>query len=105
MSLVKCPTFPPELKTTAAQEDIKVRFSVLDFWGNRQNVDVPLADVMPPLAGLTPGAARAVAAEPVLPVTVHGDRKYILSLRYGHVIDGKKLRALLDGSLQSTKSI
>jgi TMEM70/TMEM186/TMEM223 protein family len=80
----------------------RVRFSVLDFWGNRENVDVPVADVMPPLAGLSAAAATAVAAEPVLPVTVHGDRQYILSLRYGHVIDGKKLRALLDGSLHNS---
>lgn len=103
LSLVKYPT-AQEMETTA-QEEIKVRFSVLDFWGNREDIDVPIVDVMPPLAGLSPHAATALAAEAVLPLTVHGDRKYILSLRYGHVIDGKKLRALLDGSLQSRKFI
>lgn len=58
-----------------------------------------LEDVVPPLAGLPPAAAAAVAAQPLLPVAVSGDRQYVLSLRYGHVLDGPGLRALLDGSL------
>lgn len=74
-----------------------VRFSVLDFWGNREDVDVDAAEIVPPLAGLPPAAVRALAAEPALPVHVTGDRKLILSLRYGHIVDGPALKALLEG--------
>jgi hypothetical protein len=78
----------------------KVRFSVLDFWGNREDVDIDLVDLVPPLRGLVPPIATAVASEPFLPVTASGDRQYILSLRYGTIVDKELLKALLDGSLE-----
>lgn len=76
-----------------------VRFSVLDFWGNRENKDVDVRDVVPPLQGLAPVAATAVAAQPFLPLAVVGDRQYILSLKYGRVVHGDLLRNVLDGTL------
>lgn len=66
-----------------------------------QDVDVALEDLMPPLSGLLPAAARAVAAQPMLPITASGDRQYVLSVRYGHIVDAEKLRAVLDGSIAS----
>ena len=91
----------PEKLETNTCPPTKVRFSVLDFWGNREDVDALIDDVVPPLAGLTPPEATAAAAEPFLPVTVSGDRQYVLSVRYGNVVDGKALKALLNGSLDS----
>jgi hypothetical protein len=64
-----------------------------------QDIDAALEDVVPPLAGLQPAATNAVALQPMLPVSVSGDRQYVLSLRYGAVLDGPALRALLDGTL------
>jgi len=78
----------------------KVRFSVLDFWGNREDVDIDIDGLVPPLRGLEPPVATAVALEPFLPITASGDRQYILSLRYGTVVDKELLKALLDGSLE-----
>jgi hypothetical protein len=78
----------------------KVRFSVLDFWGNREDVDIDVYDLVPPLKGLVPSVAAAVASEPFLPLTASGDRQYILSLRYGTVVDKELLKSLLNGSLE-----
>lgn len=77
----------------------KVRFSVLDFWGNRENVDVALREVVPPLGELPPAAAALVASEPFLPISVSGDRQYIVSLRFGIIMDKERLKALLEGKL------
>lgn len=82
----------------------KVRFSVLDFWGNREDVDVPIEDLIPPLEGLQPGVANAVAAEPFLPVQASGDRQFIISLRYGQVVDKEGLKGLLEGKLLERQS-
>jgi hypothetical protein len=67
-------------------------------------VDVDLYDVVPPLKGLLPPVAAAVASEPFVPITASGDRQYILSLRYGTVVDKELLRSLLDGSLEEKLS-
>jgi len=92
------PTGEMQLKETRSPGQLpRVRFSVLDFWGNRENADFDVEDIVPPLEGLSPAAATMAASEPALPVHAIGDRKFILSLRYGHVIDGATLRALLEG--------
>ncbi|KAL4547201.1 hypothetical protein Ndes2526B_g07974 [Nannochloris sp. 'desiccata'] len=100
------PATATEKATTSTAEGptaavpLKVRFSVLDFWGNREDVNIDLFDLVPPLRGLVPPVAAAVASEPFLPVTASGDRQYILSLRYGTIVDKEVLKALLDGSLE-----
>ncbi|KAK9835227.1 hypothetical protein WJX81_007269 [Elliptochloris bilobata] len=41
----------------------RLRFSVLDFWGNRQEHVVRAADVIPPFEGLERGAAKELAGQ------------------------------------------
>jgi hypothetical protein len=74
------------------------RLSVLDFWGRREDVVAPLGEVAAPLAGLAAGAASAEAARPLLPLRV-GRRQFVLSVRYGRVLEPALLRALLAGAL------
>lgn len=80
-----------------------VRFSVLDFWGNRENVDVPIQRVVPSFKGLSQAALRHAASEPAFPIIVEGERQFIVSLRYGQVIDGHMLKRLLDGTAMVEK--
>jgi hypothetical protein len=48
-----------------------LRFSVLDFWGNREDVDVPISALSPPpLRGVSPKAANELAAQLLFPVNV-----------------------------------
>jgi hypothetical protein len=77
----------------------KARFSVLDFWGRREDIDVDLEDVVPPFAGLEQVAIASLAMQPALPIAVSGShaRQYIVSLRYGDLVDKEGLRALLEG--------
>ncbi|KAL4448002.1 hypothetical protein ABPG75_005221 [Micractinium tetrahymenae] len=84
----------------AAGAPPRVRLSVLDFWGNREDNDIPLGKLVPPLAQLPEAAANAALGDPLLPVDVEGDRQYFLSLRYGRVADPATLRALLRGQLE-----
>lgn len=81
------------------QNTAVVRFSVLDFWGNREDVDVSPTDILPP-------TGVAMEAVPFFPVGVVGDRQYILSLRYGHVLNRDLLYEVLtgQGKLASTPS-
>ena len=77
---------PPEGDSTKAV----VRFSVLGFWGNRENVDVSIKDILP-IEGI------AVDKIPFFPVTVTGDRQYVLSFRYGHIANRNLLNKVLTG--------
>jgi len=69
----------------------------------QQDNDVALQSLVPPLADLAEPAQRAALAESLLPVDVEGDRQYFLSLRYGSVVDGPALRALLTGQLRGQR--
>eukprot|EP00887_Chlorella_sp_A99_P004626 scaffold4.g4626.t1 len=94
---------------------LRVRLSVLDFWGNREDNDVALDRLVPPLAGLPPGARGAAAAEPLMPLDVEGDRQYYLSavcrpllfysLRYGRMADAAVLQQLLAGELPEQRQL
>lgn len=44
----------------------------------RQDNDIPLQALVPPLAALPEAAQRTALAEPLLPVDVEGDRQYFL---------------------------
>lgn len=83
----------PQGQPTAA------RFSVLDFWGHRENNDVPLEDVVPPLQGVLPQVRAVMLREALIPIDVEGDRQYFLSLRYGLLLNKPLLLALLEGRL------
>ena len=79
------------------QNNSRIRLSVLDFWGSREDNDVCIADLIPPLLGRSPQAAAAILAEPLIPLDVEGDRQYFLSVKYGILEDKEKLRKLLEG--------
>lgn len=79
-----------------AASPTRVRFSVLDFWGNRQNVEVPIDQVIPPCP---PGTPRTTLAAPFVPVQALGDRQYFVSLRYGRVVNPDRLKWLLTRAL------
>lgn len=75
----------------------RVQISTLDFWGARQNLDVELSDVVPPLRGLSDAELAAAAGHVLLPLEVVGARQFVLSLRHGHTLDRERLMALLHG--------
>lgn len=76
-----------------------VCFSVLDFWGNREDNLVAPERLIPPLQGCSATELRQIAEQTLLPVDVEGDRQYILSLRHGHLVNKQRLMEVLKGSL------
>lgn len=54
---------------------------------------------MPPLANISPPVALQLAEQPLLPVSVSGDRQFFLSWRHGRLLDKATLRRLLNGGL------
>ncbi|BDA42295.1 hypothetical protein COCOBI_03-1820 [Coccomyxa sp. Obi] len=76
-----------------------VCFSVLDFWGNREDNLVAPERLIPPLQGCSPTELRQIAEQTLLPIDVEGDRQYILSLRHGHLVNKQRLMEVLKGSL------
>lgn len=77
-------------------------FSVLDFWGHREDNLVKFDDLLPTMGALSAAAAAEMAEQPLFPVrdTSEG-RQYLLSWRHGHLLQPDKLRALLEGRLPS----
>ena len=69
-----------------------------------QDVSVPLSDMVPPLANISPPVALQLAEQPLLPVSVSGDRQFFLSWRHGNLVDKATLRRLLDGRLTGNGS-
>ena len=75
-----------------------LQLSTLDFWGRRLDTRVPLSALVPPLApGGTPAALAVIAGSPFQHLDVTGDRQYIISLKYGTIVDRDALHALLRG--------
>jgi hypothetical protein len=72
-------------------------FSVLDFWGNREDNMVELEEMVPPLQNLSPSGMAEVAEQTLIPIDVAGDRQYVASLRHGHIVDKATLMQLLKG--------
>ena len=82
------------------QDLTKVRFSSLDFWGNREDIEVlPGKSIVPPFRDLSPREIKELASRPAFPLEVSSpaSRKYIMSLRYGDVQDKEGLKCLLEG--------
>ncbi|KAG2442963.1 hypothetical protein HXX76_003037 [Chlamydomonas incerta] len=75
-----------------------VRFSVLDFWGNREDNDVPLERVVPPWHQRSVAEVRGQARQALMPVAVRGDREYYISVPHGHVLQKELLQKLLYGA-------
>ncbi|GMH39576.1 hypothetical protein BSKO_07474 [Bryopsis sp. KO-2023] len=82
----------------------RVQISVMDFWGNREENDVPLEAIVPPLRGLSPTALSVIAQHAFIPLDVQGSRQFFMTLRYGRICDKEMLFRLLDGRLEEEMS-
>lgn len=78
-----------------------LRFSVLDFWGNRQDSIVPIERVVPPLKYCTKEELHNLAEQPMIPLNVEGDRQYLISLRHGLLVDKQRLFQILEGKFRT----
>lgn len=75
-----------------------VRFSTLDFWGNRKDSDYPVDWVIPPLKNLNSAQVRNITSGLLWPVKVRGrDVNFYLSNRWGIIIEKEIMLKLLDG--------
>eukprot|EP00878_Enallax_costatus_P011770 GHUV01012286.1.p1 GENE.GHUV01012286.1~~GHUV01012286.1.p1 ORF type:complete len:302 (+),score=85.48 GHUV01012286.1:538-1443(+) len=81
-----------------------VRFSVLDFWGNRENVDVAISQITPPFKGVRPGEMNRIASQLLFPVNVPGDRQYYLSVQAGHILKPQAFFGILKGEYDPLKA-
>ncbi|EFJ44750.1 hypothetical protein VOLCADRAFT_94820 [Volvox carteri f. nagariensis] len=75
-----------------------VRFSVLDFWGNREDNDVPLEQVVAPWRNRSVAEVRSQARQALMPVEVAGDRQYYISVPHGHLLQKEILQKILYGA-------
>ncbi|KAF8064596.1 Asnsd1 [Scenedesmus sp. PABB004] len=75
-----------------------VRLSVLDFWGNREDNDVPLESIEPPFKGARAGEVSRLGGQLLFPVRVAGDRQYYFhGLADAHVLQPRTFMAILKG--------
>ena len=78
-----------------------LRFSVLDVWGNREDVDVPLAAVAPPFRNMPTKVANHIANQLLFPVNAEvpggGRRQFYVSVVAGELLDGPTFLQLLKG--------
>ncbi|KAG2499164.1 hypothetical protein HYH03_002745 [Edaphochlamys debaryana] len=75
-----------------------VRFSVLDFWGNREDNDVPVERVVAPWRHRSVAEVKSQARQALMPLVVTGDREYYISVPHGHVLQKDVLQRLLYGA-------
>lgn len=54
-----------------------------------KDVDFPLHTLVPPLQGLSKFGLEEMASQPFIPLDVRGSRQFIISLRYGNIVDKK----------------
>lgn len=83
---------------TKSPSDARLRISVLDFWGNREDNLVSMHEVVPPLKSLGPEGLAQMARQPLIPLQVDGDRQYYISLRHGVLLQKDTLMRILNGS-------
>jgi len=79
-----------------------LRFSVLDFWGNRQDNDVPLQQLEPPFLNRSVAEVKAMVKPPLMPLAVKGDRQYYISLGHGRVMQEEMLLKILYGKFDGS---
>lgn len=77
---------------------------MLDVWGGRDDVDVPVTRLEPPLRGAGPKAVEAMASQLLFPINVEvpgeGRRQFYVSLigaAGGQLLEGRLLLQLLRG--------
>ncbi|MEW5303091.1 MAG: hypothetical protein WDW36_005818 [Sanguina aurantia] len=73
------------------------RFSVLDFWGNRQDNDIDITRIDPPFRHRSIGQVKALTAQALMPLSVLDDKEYYISVPYGHLIQKQTLQDILYG--------
>ncbi|CAM6123509.1 unnamed protein product [Calypogeia fissa] len=78
-----------------------VKISVLDFWGNREDLLYEISDIVPPLKGLTNEELERAANKIVIPLDVIGDRQFFLSLRHGYLVHKDILFTILNGTTET----
>uniref|UniRef100_A0A7S0UVN4 Transmembrane protein 186 n=1 Tax=Polytomella parva TaxID=51329 RepID=A0A7S0UVN4_9CHLO len=74
-----------------------VRFSVLDFWGNREDNDYPITQIIPPWRNVSIAEVKRSCRQPLTPITVTDDRQYYLSLSHGKLLEPVVFQNLLYG--------
>ncbi|KAG1666245.1 hypothetical protein FOA52_011547 [Chlamydomonas sp. UWO 241] len=74
-------------------------FSVLDFWGSRQDDLVPLAQLDAPFANRSVGEVKAMAmvGHVLMPMRVRGGQDYYISLGHGYLLDKPALLNVMYG--------
>ncbi|GLI68810.1 hypothetical protein VaNZ11_013312 [Volvox africanus] len=75
-----------------------LRFSVLDFWGNREDNDIPMELLVAPWRNRSVAEVRSQAQQALMPVEVVGDRQYYISVPHGHVLQKEILQKILYGA-------
>ncbi|KAF5835405.1 hypothetical protein DUNSADRAFT_7440 [Dunaliella salina] len=86
------------------------RFSVLDFWGNREDNDIPIEAIDPPFYNRNVAEVKSIVSQRLMPITVIGDRQYYISPRHGYVLQKDVLNKIcygkwleeLDGKIPGT---
>ncbi|GJP29834.1 hypothetical protein CLOM_g19927 [Closterium sp. NIES-68] len=78
-------------------EQWHVCISTLDFWGNRENLTLPLSAIAPPLKGLSQHHLRAIAQQSFVPLDVPSHRQFVLSIRHGRIPNLPLLLGVLKG--------
>lgn len=73
-----------------------LRISTLSFWGTREDGEVALDRVEPPFAGLDDPVALGMAKSSMFALPVHGDRDYIMTMRWWpHENDAPETKRIL----------
>ncbi|WIA18890.1 hypothetical protein OEZ85_003562 [Tetradesmus obliquus] len=74
-----------------------VRFSVLDFWGNREDNDVPL-EAIQTFAGVRPKEVSHITSQLLFPLTITGDRQYYFNnIHESHILEPEIFFSILRG--------
>jgi hypothetical protein len=76
-------------------------FSVLDFWGSRQDNVVALSQFEAPFMNRSISEVKAMIQPVLMPVKVKGGQEYYISMGHGHVLQDKVLQDILYGKYNS----
>jgi len=85
-----------QISMNASKPD-QVLFSTMDFWGNRQDEDIAIRDIEPPLRDMSRAQMAHVAAQPFMHLNVLNKRQFYISMRHGDIRDRELLLKILQG--------